>query len=79
MKICIDLDDWMKKEWESAKKELESGIECYHNVKVSLSDREVVEGLLFYFDTEGGSDFFGEEWFEDEEIKAMIERANNSA
>jgi hypothetical protein len=52
MKICIELDSWMKKEWESAKKDLESDILRYSNEEVSLSDSKVVQGLLFCFDTE---------------------------
>jgi hypothetical protein len=53
MKICVELDDWTKKEWESAKEELESSILAHCNVEVSLSDRKVVQGLLFCFDIKG--------------------------
>jgi hypothetical protein len=59
--------------------DLEYNIKYYHKVEGTLSDREVFEGLLFCFNKEGAIDYFAEKWFDDDEIKAMIERATNSA
>jgi len=62
MKICVELDEWMKEELERVKSVLEWKIEHYHKMKVSLSYREVLIGLLFSFDTEGASSIFGINW-----------------
>jgi hypothetical protein len=61
-KICIELDEWMKEEWERVKSILEWQIKHHHNKKESLSEREVLLGLLFGFDTEGASILFGINW-----------------
>lgn len=73
MKICIELDDWMKERWETAKEILEQGVEYVYGMGVSLSEPEIFKGLLFCFQDEIGSFHFPKS-FSDEELKAMQKR-----
>ena len=77
MKICVELDSWMEEKWKSVRSTLEWKIQYYREADVYLSDSEVLEGLLVCFSDETAPTFFGEEWFDDEEIEAMRERATN--
>jgi len=73
-KLCIELDEWMGKEWEEAKGISEYSFTNY-NLTVSLTDREVLMGLLFCFDMEYYSADFPN-LLDDEETTAMVRRAH---
>lgn len=67
MKICIELDEWMKKEWDNVKRTLEASIKFTYGVDISHPDEDVFVGLLFCFNDEGASNYFPE-WLYDEEV-----------
>ena len=73
MKICVELDEEMKEEWESVKDILEEGFEYVYRIKVSLSNREIFAGLLFGFMNECGKHNFPFQ-FDDDEIDTMVKR-----
>lgn len=68
----------MKEEWESAKEVLEQGFEYVYGIEVSLSEREVFEGLLYCFEDEIGSHSFPFA-VDDDELEAMKERRRLAA
>ena len=64
MKIYFELDEWMKEQWENAKRTLEASIKSTYGVDLSLPDEDVFTGLLFCFNDEEASNYFPE-WLYD--------------
>jgi hypothetical protein len=46
MKICIELDEEMEKQWNSAKESLEEEFHRQNDASVSFTDSEVFGGIL---------------------------------
>jgi hypothetical protein len=50
VKLCIELDKELEIKWNRMKTELEGAFKYVHGVSVSLTDIELVKGLLCCFD-----------------------------
>jgi hypothetical protein len=72
MKLCIEIDDWTRKKWESMKNALEYSIECEFGKPVTASKLDVLQYLLICF--EHGSTPGYVELFEEEEVEVMHKR-----
>jgi len=46
MKICIELNEEMKEMWEYAREGLEKAFSEYYEASVSLTDSEILKGIL---------------------------------
>lgn len=73
MKLCINIDDKTKKQWEEKKEELEYAFEFTFGKPVTLTKLEVLQGLLIN-SSEDASVFFYAELFDEEEVEAMHKR-----
>jgi hypothetical protein len=72
MKLCIKIDDWTKKKWETAKRGLENSIELEFGKPVTVSKLDVLQYLLVCF--EHGSTPSYVKLFDKEEVEAMYKR-----
>jgi hypothetical protein len=77
MKICIELDEEINNEWEAAKEELEGVFERFYKQPASLTDFEVLKGLLFCFETAIGesADQIFIHRLSDKEVERICDRA----
>jgi hypothetical protein len=72
IKLCIGVDNWTKKQWESMKGALEYSIECEFEKPVTASKLDVLQYLLICF--EHGSTSSYVELFEEEDVEVMHKR-----
>jgi len=77
MKLCIELDEEINNEWEAAKETLEGIFEWGYKKPASLTDSEVLKGLLFCFETAIGeaADQVFISQLSDEEVETICDRA----
>jgi len=76
MKICIELDEEMKEKWLVAKESLEEEFVYQYETVVSLSDSEVLRGILKGWESADDDriPMFYARSFSDKEIEAMKNR-----
>jgi len=80
MKLVIELDEQMENEWEVAKESLEHTFKWAHKHLGSLTDSEVLRGLLFCFEITLGesADQIFVSQFSDEDVAQMQKRSSSS-
>jgi len=76
VKLCIELDKELESNWNDMKAELEGAFEYVHGVSVSLTNTELIKGLLYCFDLSIGeaANIFFARLFDKEEIEGMHRR-----
>jgi hypothetical protein len=81
MKICVELDKEMEERWEYAKEALEKAFVDHHSISVSLTDSEILAGLLLGWDfaETARTPFFYTASFGDDDVQALANRKQKNS